>query len=203
MKTKLSFKRFTLLLTVLFCMSIGFITGQKINASECENPEASDSGCTNDAYMGAKWNVKPVRVYLGEADNTNVKARMRNAITHFNNNQTYIDFYEAAPVVERGYIKVIDNNYQFENWTALADGSWHGGWPIDTSYDVHRPITIKFNLRTFPGTVNQENGTARHELGHSIGMGHRSSSATLMYCSRSRTALGLTASDKSILDVIY
>ena len=203
MKSKFSLLNKGFLALIMIALVIGFITGQKISANECDNPEAADAGCTNDAYMGAKWTNPYVRVYLGEAHDATVKSVVRNAMSHFNSNQTHIDFYEQAPVIAKGYIKITDDNYAYETWTANADGSWFGGWPVDASYDSASPINIRFNLLKFPGTDDQENGTARHELGHSIGLGHKSDIATLMYCSRSRTAKGLTAADKTTLDVIY
>jgi hypothetical protein len=98
-----------------------------------------------------------------------------------------------------------DGYYYFEDWTAKADGSWFGGWPVDNYYEYEHPINIKFNLDIyFDGTYNQEIATARHELGHSVGLGHKSDAYTLMYCSRSgRKVYGLTSGDKEVLNVIY
>lgn len=210
----------SLLIVSALSFGVGHITGNYISASSCEE-ETSDNklisfisnlstnkafaNCKNDVYMGAKWVTKRAPVNLSNLDNSIIKNRMRDAISHFNSTQSYIDIVEDSSNGSYGYIYATDGYYYFESWTAKADGSWYGGWPINNYYENEHPINIKFNLDIyFDGTYDQERATARHELGHSVGLGHRSDAYTLMYCSRNgRKVYGLTSGDKEALNVIY
>ncbi|MDX1719741.1 MAG: hypothetical protein R3353_06250 [Salegentibacter mishustinae] len=202
MKIKVNRGFINIITMVLFFLGLGVLTANLVsanaNTNSCYEEENESTGCFNDLYMGGKWVGGTVPVVLTNLGDANIKTKMRSAITHFNSSQTYLNIYETTSYpIEKGYIKATDDHYYFETWTATAAGSWQGGWPIDINYNDMKPINIKFNLvNFFDGTDFQETGTARHELGHSIGLGHKTSQYTLMYCNRSRYYNTLTNADK-------
>ncbi|WP_449444956.1 hypothetical protein [Ureibacillus acetophenoni] len=174
------------------------------NASTC-TAEEGNSSCRNDVYMGAKW-VGNVSVDLTLLHDSTIATYMRSAMSHYNSLQSYVKLVEVTSTpTTRGHIKATDAWYPWESWTGNAYNSWYGGWPIDTYYNNVEAVKIVFNTATYfeDATTNQKIATPRHELGHAIGLGHRSSKDLLMYCSRARTVYGLTSGDIEILDIIY
>ncbi|MGD6778071.1 matrixin family metalloprotease [Sutcliffiella horikoshii] len=209
-------------LSLLFILSngIGIVLGKVVTASECSHDEehglvargidvflgSNAHACTNTVYMGGKWSSNVAYVRFDAVDSATIRDYVQNSITHFNNMQSHVRLYSNS-YLSKGdpVIYVEDKAMSAEyDWTGKAYNSWQGGWPIDTLYNSVGGVNIVINTNTFwDGTTQQEQNTLYHEIGHSLGMGHRSDINTLMYCSRSRTAFGLTDSDISVLNVIY
>lgn len=165
----------------------------------------SVSACVNDVYMGGYWVKKSIPVNYDHLSSQALKNHAANAITHMNNNQSFRTFTKSSDMKALGQIRIHDVNLPNEDYTAIAHNTWKGGWPVDTPYDSSTSIAIAINTAKFwdPERPAREQTTVRHELGHALGLGHRTDRNTLMYCTRDRNVSGLTSEDVKILDIIY
>lgn len=174
------------------------------------NTSKVNAACESLTYMGGKWsNYTNIRFYDG-LDSSKLSTALSSASNHYN---AYAPKVYLNDLTESEYdswnrigIIVQDNNYTSSEWTGKAEGSYKDGKFPDSYYSQ---VNILLNTKNSNGLDVRDysawklQGLVGHELGHSIGLGHSTSTSRLMYCYDSRSVNTLATKDKEIIEAIY
>ncbi len=214
---------FSYVIAACFFFYGGIFLSSSVGASTCndiQEPEFNLVGaifgksilaadeCDNDRYMGGMWGLSEIPIYI-ELDSSTLKSSFLEGINYWNSDVTFFNFRTLNSSVG-SEITVYDLEYPSETWNARAYGSSAGMEKPDPNdpndlYENLGGVDIRYNTSTKVQFKDKQTlyGIANHEIGHSVGLGHRDSQSLLMYCFNSRTATELTLGDATYLKYIY